>query len=781
MTGASPASGFRPSAAHPPAAPQPRHGSLSLARAGGMAAVIFLATLLAYLPALRAGFVWDDDAHVTKAGLQSLHGLGRIWGELGATQQYYPVLYSAFWAEHRLWGDAAFGYHLVNVLWHATAACLFGLALRRLAVGGAFFAALVFALHPVCVESVAWIAEQKNTLSTVFYLLSALVYLRWNDVRTPDEGKVGLGGRARPLAPSALGVSSNERSGATAQPYPRSAGLYLLALFLFLLAVFSKTVAATLPAALLVVAWWQRGRLSWKADVLPLLPWLGFGAGFGLFSAWVERTYIGAQGMIFDLSFIQRCLVAGRAIFFDLGELFWPVNIAFIYPHWVVSASVAWQSFFPLGALAGIGVLWLWRARSRGPLAVALFFVGSLFPTLGFFNVYAFAFSYVADHWQYLASLGVIAGVAGGLAAAPFFGRRVAWGRAGSVVLLLVLGALTWRQCGMYHDLETFYRTTLARNPAAWMPQSNLASLLVQDGRLDEAVRHYEEAIRLAPAYPEIHFNLADALVKMRRTPEAIKEYEEALRLSPDYAAAHANLGTALVATGRPAEAIPHFEQALRVKPDLADAHYGLGFAFEEMGLPAAAMVQYRDALRVDPTNIEAHYHLANGLANGGRMAEAIEQYEEALRLRPNYAEVHANLGLALAGEGRLPEALNHLARALQLKPDYAEAHADLGFALARAGRLPEAVREYRTALRGRPNDADVHYQLGHALRLLGETAAASAELETAERLSAPAVGVETTEKLSTPAVEVETAEKLWAPPVGVETAEKPSAPAVGR
>jgi tetratricopeptide (TPR) repeat protein len=649
------------------APPTSQPGKMPPVRAWLLCASVFLATLAAYGPALRAGFIWDDDAHVTKASLQSLHGLGRIWGELGATQQYYPVLYSAFWLEHRLWGDSPFGYHLANVLLHATAACLFGVGLRRLGVGGAFFAALVFALHPVCVESVAWIAEQKNTLSTVFYLLSALVYFRFDR----DRGR----------------------------------GAYGLALGLFLLAVLSKTVAATLPAALLVIGWWKRGRLSWKRDVLPLAPWLGLGAGAGLFSAWVERTYIGAQGSVFDLSLVQRCLVAARAVCFYLGELFWPVNIAFIYPRWVVDVSAGGWWLFLIGVIAGVAVLWGWRGRNRGPLAAGLFFIGSLFPTLGFFNVYAFAFSYVADHWQYLASLGVIAGVAGGLSAAPWVRSRAA--RMAGAVLLVVLGALTWRQCRMYHDLETFYWTTLARNPAAWMPQSNLANLLVQNGRLEEAVGHYEEAIRLAPSYPEIHFNLADALAKMKRLPEAIAQYEAALRLNPNYAGAHANLGTALVASGRPAEAIPHFEQALRIKPDIAQAHYGLGFAFEATGDLPAAMVQYRDALRADPNDVEAHYHLANGLANGGRMAEAVEHYQAALRLRPDYAEVHANLGLALAGEGRSREALEHLQRALQLKP----------------------------------NDPDVHYQLSQVLQLIGDTSAASAELATAKRLSASRSG----------------------------------------
>ena len=195
------------------------------------------------MPALQAGFIWDDDGHVTRTDLRDLSGLYRIWFEFGATQQYYPVLHSAFWLEHLVWGDSPLGYHLLNVLLHASAACLFGVLLRRLAVPGAALAALLFALHPVCVESVAWISEQKNTLSLVFYLCAALAYLRFTERR---RGTV-----------------------------------YLLATGLFVLALLTKTVTASLPAALLVVFWWQRGRLEWRRDVVPLLPWFALGRGVG--------------------------------------------------------------------------------------------------------------------------------------------------------------------------------------------------------------------------------------------------------------------------------------------------------------------------------------------------------------------------------------------------------------------------------------------------------------------------------------------------------------------
>jgi hypothetical protein len=260
---------------------------------------------------------------------------------------------------------------LINILLHTLSAFLFAVILRRLAVPGAFLAAVIFALHPVHVESVAWISEMKNTLSALFYLGAALAYLQFCE--------------------------------------KRKKGLYALALVFFVLALLSKTVSATLPAALLVVFWWKRGRLSWRHDALPLMPFFVLGAGGGLLTAWIERTMIGAQGAEYQFTLIERGLIAGRALCFYLGKLFWPADLIFIYPRWQISADAWWQFLYPLGVAILIGILWLVRKHSRAPLAAMLFFSGTLFPALGFFNVYPFRFSLVADHFQYLASLSIIA------------------------------------------------------------------------------------------------------------------------------------------------------------------------------------------------------------------------------------------------------------------------------------------------------------------------------------------------------------------------------------
>ncbi len=298
--------------------------------------LVIAATCVAYSQSLWGGFLWDDDAHVTKPELRSLEGFRRIWLEPfrhdaegriqpGATQQYYPLLHSAFWFEYQLWDGSPLGYHIANLFLHGTAVCLCYLVLLRLKIPGAWFAAALFAIHPVQVESVAWITEQKNTLSTVFYFSAMLAYLAFDEQRK----------------------------------WP----LYLLAIVFFLLGLLSKTVTATLPAALLVVFWWQRGRLQWRRDFVPLVPFLLLGACAGLFTSWVERKLIGAEGSEFQLSFVDRFLLAGHAMWFYLSKLAWPTNLTFIYPHWNIDARDFWQWLFPFAAILLLIGLWALRAR----------------------------------------------------------------------------------------------------------------------------------------------------------------------------------------------------------------------------------------------------------------------------------------------------------------------------------------------------------------------------------------------------------------------------------
>lgn len=627
--------------------------------------LIFAATLLVYYPALQAGFIWDDNpGHITKPELRSLAGLGRIWFEVGATQQYYPLLHSAFWLEHRLWGDAPFGYHLINVLLHATAACLVGTVLRRLAVPGAWFAALLFALHPVCVESVAWVSEQKNTLSTVFYLCAALAYLRYDEAR-----------RTKP---------------------------YALATVCFICALLTKTVTATLPAALLLILWWRHGRLELRRDLRPLIPWFALGLGAGVLTAWIEHSQIGAQGSDFALGPIERVLLAGRAAWFYLGKLLWPADLVFIYPRWTIDATAAWQWIFPIAALGALATLWAraHRTQKRGLLAAVLFFLGTLFPALGFVNVFPFVYSFVADHFQYVASLGILALIAAG--AVALAKRLPPWpARAAAVVTLGTLGVLTWRQAETYHDVFTLYGATLARNPDCWMAHNNLAIALVDAGR----------------------------------APEAIPHYEQALALRPNYAEAENNYGYALNQLGRPAEAIPHLQRAVQTKPAYPEAHNNLGAAFMALGNSAAGTAAFSEAARLNPRYVLAHTNLGLALASAGKPIEAIPHFQRALRIDPDCVDAELNWAIALTVTDRVTEAIPHFERALQLNPTLPRAHNSFGRALARAGRYDDAIARYREALELQPAYAEAHYNLALILRQTGRLAEAEQHLRAAHDL----------------------------------------------
>jgi Flp pilus assembly protein TadD len=525
-------------------------------------------------------------------------------------------MHSAFWLEHRIWGDELLGYHLVNIALHASSAFLLALILRELAVPGAIAAACLFALHPVQVESVAWISELKNTLSTVFYLASALVYLRFADTRRRDA--------------------------------------YGVAFLLYVLALLTKSVTATLPASLLIVAWWQRGRLEWRRDAEPLIPFFAIGIAAGLFTAWFERNLLGAQGAGFELTAIERVLLAGRVVWFYLGKLFWPSELMFIYPRWRISQAEWAQYLHPLGVALALLALWSMRRRSRAPLATLLLFGVALAPALGFVNVFPFRFSFVADHFQYLATIPVIAFVCAAGATLPV---------PGLILLLLVgipLAVLANRHAREFASAETLYRATLASNPDAWIAHNNLATLLMAHGQVREAREQYMEALRLDPNVVETQVNVGRVLIEERALPEAIEHLREAVRLDPRHPEAHANLGVALLRQGQLAEAIAEFEQTLRLAPahalartNLAVAHQKLGIGEAKAGRFDQAIAHFESAAQFAPDDATIRYNLGTAYLAAGRPRDASAQLREALRLDPNLAQARANLAIADESAGR--------------------------------------------------------------------------------------------------------------------------------
>jgi protein O-mannosyl-transferase len=568
--------------------------------------ILAVVTIMAYQPAWHGQLLWDDDNTTTPPELRSLDGLRRIWIQPRATAQYYPLLFTSYWVQQRMWGDSTTGYHFVNLLLHIGCVVMVLKILRFLRVPGAELAAIIFALHPVNVETVAWISERKNTLSGIFALGATLSYLKFD--------------------------------------HTRSRRSYALAIGLFLFGLLSKTAIVTLPLAWLVIFWWRRGAISSRRDVAPVVPFVFLSVAAGLVTRWFENTGIGYEAKILDLSLLDRCLIAGRAFWFQLSKLFWPSNLVFVYPRWEINSGAWWQYLYPVALLALVAVLWSVRRWSRAPLTGVLIYIVLLLPSLGFLNIYYFIYSFVADHWQYLACLGIIAPCASGIVLAAEKLKHLRGWLEPAVTLLLggTLFVLTWHQSRMYEDIEILYRTTIARNPACWMAQVNLGNILYRADRIPEAMELFTEAMRTRPAVA--HYSLANALLEKGLTAEGIDEYEQALAIDPDNAETHNNLGSALMLTGRTAEAIYHYEQALRLHPDYAKAHSNLGNALVQTGQTPEAVNHYRQALRIAPGSVSAHINFAAALAQMGRISEAIEQLKAALRLNPNDVDARNNL-----------------------------------------------------------------------------------------------------------------------------------------
>jgi protein O-mannosyl-transferase len=638
--------------------------------------LLVIATLAAYQPAWNGKPIWDDDAHLTYPEHRSLAGLGRLWTEPGATQQYYPVVYTAFWVEDKFWGHAMLGYHLVNILMHVAAALLLLKILQTLQIPAAGLAAAIFALHPVQVESVAWISELKNTLSGVCYFASALAYLRFDRTR-------------------------NKAS-------------YAAALVFFGVGLLAKTVIATLPAALLVIFWWQRGKLSWRRDVLWLIPFFAAGIITGLFTSWMERQHVGAQGSEFNFSIVERFLIAGRVIWFYLGKLIWPADLIFSYPRWRISQAVWWQYMFPAAVALLLVLLWVLRQRTRGPLAAMLFFIGTLFPALGFFNVYPFKFSFVADHFQYIACCGpiVAASVAIHALFRQFQARPLVWPRAVCAILLTTLCVITWRQSRMYTDLETLWRTTIARNPECWLAREGLGAILLEKGQADQAITWFRSSLAMHPDSAEGENDLGTALAQKGLVDEAIKCFQNAVALRPNFAEAYDNLGEALLQKGKIDEAIGVLEKAVFFRSDLAQIRFNLADALMKKGNVPDAILQYQKILELHPTDDEAHFRLGIALRQIGQLDAAIGQFEDAVAIRPVLAEAQNDLGFSLIQKGRLDEAITHLRNALEAKPTYTEAHYNLGNALLQKGEVDEAIVQFQEVLANQPASVEARRAL---------------------------------------------------------------------
>ncbi|MFQ5465020.1 MAG: tetratricopeptide repeat protein [Thermodesulfobacteriota bacterium] len=538
--------------------------------------LILACTFIAYIPAIGAGFIWDDEFHVfANPHMIGLDGLRRIWFTT-ESQQYYPLVYSSFWLEYQLWGANPMGYHVVNIFLHSLNSFFVYLIFRRLGVRGALAVALVFALHPVHVESVAWVSERKNVLSGLFYLAALGSYLRF------DDG----GGR----------------------------GSYARSLVLFFCALLSKTVTSTLPPALIIIRW-MRGRAVRGTDLLRLVPFFAVGLVMGLVTVVWEVKFVGASGSEFALSTAERLLLPGRVVWFYISKLLWPAELTFIYERWNLDPGDPAAWLYPAALVAALLALYFLRGRiGRWAAGGLAYFVLTLLPALGFFNVYPFRYSFVADHFQYLASLGVIGVVVGyaawGLGRLPA-GAASRYVKTGvAAVVLVVLGSLSFSQERIYEGLEPLWRDTLEKNPAAWMAHTNLGNVLYYTGREDEAREHFFRAIELNPSYEVPYYNIGNDLTRRGFIDEANRYYRKSIEIRPGYGDAHYNLAGNLSSQGRFEEALFHYRKAAETDPGDADIRVNLGNALARLGRFAEASEQYEAALAIDPGSATAQRNI---------------------------------------------------------------------------------------------------------------------------------------------------------------------------
>jgi Flp pilus assembly protein TadD len=559
-------------------------------------ALIAAVTILAYLPTLRNGFVWDDDAFLTDNKIiKAPDGLRLFW-LTKEPQDYWPMTSTTLWCEWRLWGLHAPGYHATNLLLHLAEAALLWAILRRLRVPGALLAALLFAAHPVNVESVAWIAQRKNLMAMLFYLLSIYYFLRTSWWEPGDDPA----------------------------PSPRADRIaYALSLLSFLLAMLSKGSVAMLPLVFVGLLWWRRG--LGRRDWLRLAPFFVVAAGLAVVNVWFQAH--GSKTDLRPAGFEERLLAAGGIVWFYLGKALWPLHLIFVYPQWRVSVS-DWRWWVPLIGVAAVTVLlgvkarfWLPGARLRSPEAsygVAnsasgriwwregffawVYFCVMLIPVMGFTDiVFMIRYSLVADHYQHLAIIAVVA-----LAAAALTRLAARWPRELGVLLGgLLIGTLTLlsaEQSSMYRNSETLYETTIARNPDCWLAYNNLAIILVKANRIAEAETTFREALRLKPDDANNENNLGTALVRLGRTQEAIPEYEKGVRVQPDYPEVRFDLALALYQTGRTQEAIAQFQEVIRLKPKSAAAYFGLALALRQAGREQEAVAAHDEGNRLFKT-----------------------------------------------------------------------------------------------------------------------------------------------------------------------------------
>jgi protein O-mannosyl-transferase len=669
------------------------------------AAIIAVVALVLYWPSLRGPFILDDEFLTQHRLVKATNGLYRLWFTTEAAD-YWPVTNTSFWLEWRLWKSDPTGYHVTNLVLHIVDCLLLWVILKRLAIPGAFLAALLFAIHPVNMESVAWIAQRKNVLALLFFLLSVWWYLKAEGFN----------------APSTIGQQKFRRN------------WYWLSFFGFILAMLSKGSVAILPVVLLLIMWWQHGRIV-KQDVLRTMPFFVIAVLLTLVNLWFRSH--GVEPEIRHATFVERLLGAGGVVWFYLYKAIWPTNLLFVYPQWSIRLVDPLWWLPLLAAILATALLWYKRRTpwGRALLFAWLYYCVCLLPVMGFADVGFMQYSLVADHYQHLALVAVVA--LAGSAAALLCRRERSFGYpfvvavCGSVIV--ILSVFTFRQAKLYGSPRAIYQATLDGNPECWLALNNLGKIEADDGNIDLAEADFRKALAIYPDSSNDHYNLAVQLAAKGRTDEAFAHYHEAVRLGPETVGLYNNLGQLESRTGKHQEALADYRRALKIDPEDADVHFNFGVELAADGNPTEAVEHYREALRLGLKSADLYNDLGLAEAETGHADDAIAHYQSAIELNPQFEPAHYNLAIELAAQGKLSEAISHYGTALRLGPVTADLYNNLGIAQAMSDRLDEAVQSFEAGHRLEPGNLQASINLASAYARQGRLPEAISLAEQAQ------------------------------------------------
>jgi len=634
-------------------------------------AAITLLTFFVYFPSLTNGFIWDDDDYITNNfSIQKAEGLKEIWFSY-KPPQYYPVVFSSFWLEHQLWGLNPAGYRAINLVFHIFNALLVYVILFKLSRPLSLPAALIFALHPVQVETVAWITERKNIYGAFFYLLATFFYIRFHDSQQKKD--------------------------------------YGFSLLSFVCALLSKSITVTFVVVPLLIRWWQ-GRKFRKLDFIQLTPFVLLGFAAGLNTVYLEIVRVGAKGSSWSLPLLGKLVLPGKIILFYIYKLVFPYELIFFYPRWFVDPSILWQWLPTVCVALILGLLYFYREKTgRAAFALFLCFVASLFPALGFFNVYPMMYSYVADHFQYIASISMIILLC---AAAGFMAKRMVFERfavapetrqmaffLALVFIAPVLGFKSFSYSKAFESRETLFTDVIQKNPGAWMAHNNLGMVYISQGKVSKAFDQFQKTLKIKPKDCTALNNLGNIYKAQGLWEKAREAYETCIAADPEYATAYNNLGLVHVHSGDLQQAREFFEKAAALDPMAHNAHLNLGLLYLQQKDYDRAMAHYNKAIAIHPYYAEAYLQLGLLYAQTGRKTEARQAFERVLEIDPDNFHAHNNMGILYSRDGQAEAALLHFREAVKLDPKSLQARYNLGEALLKLGQKNEARMHFREIL----------------------------------------------------------------------------------